>query len=160
MRRLWHGAKRKTSGFWERRIYPVLVPFVVIVAVPLSLTGSCWGIQFRLPFFQATTQVFPLLLVALFVELAAAHQSLSRRVQLFPGINNPALEVDPVGKQTAVQARKMVWLTVVGEAASLYAIAAADATVYLGILCVLCMSFTVYLLVTAFLARIAPAELQ
>lgn len=148
---------------WEHRVYPVIVPFVVIAAIPLGVVGEGHGVHFAMPFFTSAAQgVFPLLLVALFVELASVHERFSRvwgqALELKVEENNPSLTADSRAfeKQISIQARKMIWLTVIGESAALYALASGKATSFLGVLCVLCMAFTVYLLATAHLARIAP----
>jgi hypothetical protein len=145
-------------------IYPYLIPVVIGTSVLFGLLAEALGIRFRAPFFSASAQIFPLLLVAMFVELAGVHQRFTRgwrkALDLKVNENDPTLASDAEAfqKDIAVQARKMTWLVLIGEAAALYSLAGDDQGTLLASLCLICMVTTVYLLMTAYLARISPIQ--
>jgi hypothetical protein len=99
----------------------------------------------------------------MFVEIAGVQARFRRRweegVRHRVGEGDPELAADLQGFQQAIegQARKMFALGVIGEAASLYAIAAGSPSEYLGSLCVLALGSFLYLMWSAFETHIAGA---
>lgn len=100
----------------------------------------------------------------MFVELAGVHQRFSRvwrkALDLKVKENDPTLAAaaETFQREIAVQARKMTSLVLIGEAAALYSLAGDDQGTVLASLCLICMTTTVYLLTTAYLARISPIQ--
>jgi hypothetical protein len=135
----------------------------------IALAGSLFGLSFRphAAFFTAAAQVFPVLLVAFFVEHATELRNfraygarLRARLELEEDVNRLDKFEEALNSLTLLKFRlgsAVIWPLALGEVAALWALATRPSAFLFGV-CILSLGFAGLALIGRFRERVRPGR--
>lgn len=148
--------------------WPNLIAPVLCVLGGLALGGTWYPhseapgtrlVEPNLAFFSTIAQVFPVLIVALFVEVASSIASLRERTRT--SRHNVAMEREWSDyhreKMMLRTGTGLLWSALIGEGAALYAVGYGP-TAFVGAVCLISLPVTAVMTLNLFIGRASPKK--